>query len=291
MPADIITKPEKHFSLPACRHCRGKPCLHLRLGGVYAGKYLLVHSSAGVPDICPFAASQPGEMRLILRQHDQTSLLILAERAFCALTGVERYSSHYHRAVNRDENCQKLNFLLSLLQRRLLRMVRVPYGYESDNRIRSWLKAHQGNIQATSGERHEFDEMADALTDNLTQDGVLDQEVSITDPRWEHVDEQKEENRPEKAMPGDVIRLLATLKGMAEGAAVTFDIFDCAQDPPMRYETVKGKNIENTATGEWTVQLAEEEGGANVAFEVIARSKTSERCPVAIEIDEFVLSI
>jgi hypothetical protein len=116
---------------------------------------------------------------------------------------------------------------------------------------------------------------AAALTDDLE---VTSGEISVTNPRWEHVDEDKKSTTPDIAMVGDEVYLYVDVSGVPEGATVTFDVFDVSSDPPFRIGSASGKNQQGTAQGKWMVDDPSEKGDElKVEFEGIAKSRASER--------------
>jgi hypothetical protein len=127
-------------------------------------------------------------------------------------------------------------------------------------------------------------DLAPALTDAIE---VITGRVEITNPRWEHVDSDKKESSPDKAAFGDTVLLMADIKNYPKGAPVTFDIYDRAENPPLRIDTVKGENDQGVGKGKWIVTDKSGKGAEQKpAFEAIARSKATEKkeIPLAFEI-------
>jgi hypothetical protein len=120
-----------------------------------------------------------------------------------------------------------------------------------------------------------------ALTDDIE---VVSGKVTVTNPRWEHADEDKKSSTPDTTMVGDKVFLYVDVSGVPEGSPVTFDIFDVSTDPPFRIATAKGKNESGTAKGEWTVEDPNEKGEElKLEFEGIAKSKASERREITLD--------
>ncbi len=119
-----------------------------------------------------------------------------------------------------------------------------------------------------------------ALTDDIV---VVTGKVTVTNPRWKHSDEIRRNESPDKTRLGDRITLLLDVTGIAEGAQVTFDVYDASRTPPQRIATVRGKNTGGTAKAEWIVDDPLGSGrNAAIEFEGVARSKSSERAPVEV---------
>jgi hypothetical protein len=128
----------------------------------------------------------------------------------------------------------------------------------------------------------------EAETDTMQ---VVQGTVTITNPRWEHKDESKKSDSPDKATIGDTITLQADISNYPEGASVTFDIFDSSGASPFRIKTVNGKNVSGVGKGEWVIEDPNDQGEKlKISFEAIAKSKATEKCKVEIELREYVPS-
>lgn len=148
----------------------------------------------------------------------------------------------------------------------------------------SW-PCHTPNLKPTqegSGEEA-------ALTDEIV---VMTGKVTVTNPRWEHMDQGKKDNSADKAVFGDTVLLMADIKNFPDGGPVSFDIYDISMSPPQRVDTIKGSNENGVGKGEWVVtDKSGKEAGQQLAFEAIVRSKASERAPLELsELPEFHLS-
>jgi hypothetical protein len=135
-----------------------------------------------------------------------------------------------------------------------------------------------------------------ALTDELE---IVSGPISIKNPRWERKKEEekeqgdegkhetkvqdKKENTENTVSFGETIILLADVTGMPEGSGITFDIYETSQDPPMCIVSAKGTIENGVGKGEW--EVTDKSGKADeskLEFEAIAKSKTSERCKIAL---------
>ena len=118
------------------------------------------------------------------------------------------------------------------------------------------------------------------LTDDLE---VITGQLEISNPRWEHTDEELKTDSADKAVIGDLIELGADIKNYPEKAKVTFDIYDVSSNTPLRITSVESKNENGVAKAQWTVEDPEQKGeNLKLAFEAIARSKASPRVEVPI---------
>jgi hypothetical protein len=121
-----------------------------------------------------------------------------------------------------------------------------------------------------------------ALTDDFEEAPKTDKPLKITNPRWEHKDEEKVNNSPDIAENANSIILKADLENYTENATVQFDIYDTSQKPPKRIAHINGKNIRNVATGEWKVSFKQDHL-PELEFDASAYSETTSRCPIAIK--------
>lgn len=142
------------------------------------------------------------------------------------------------------------------------------------------LPCHQPNFLKNQAEKTE----EVALTDELA-DTVTDQKkpVTVTNPRWEHLAEDKKSSTPDTTSIGDEVNLYVDVTGVPNGLRVTFDIFDISSNPPMRIATASGNIEQGTACGKWTVEDPSERGeDLKIEFEGIAKSKASERKEIPV---------
>lgn len=142
------------------------------------------------------------------------------------------------------------------------------------------LPCHQPNFCAQDAEEEA------ALTDDIPV-ASANVPVTVTNPRWEHVDEARKSRSPDVARIGDNVMLSADISGIPNGAPVTFDIFDVTDTPSFRIGSASGSNENGTASGTWIIDDPNGHGAdLKLEFEAIARSKASERAPIDL-IDAF----
>ncbi len=145
-----------------------------------------------------------------------------------------------------------------------------------------FLPCHQPNFLKNQEEKTEEVALTDELAETMTDEK---KPVNVTNPRWEHVDEEKKSTTPDTAAIGDEVNLYVDVTGVPEGSRVNFDIFDVSSDPPFRIATASGKNEQGTACGKWSVEDPSNKGDElKIGFEGVAKSKASERCPVGVTI-------
>ena len=106
--------------------------------------------------------------------------------------------------------------------------------------------------------------------------------LQITNPRWEHKDEQKKTDTPDTAAFGDTIILKADIENYVESGAVVFDIYDSSVKPPRKVASANGRNTQGTGQAEWVVTDTKTTPESTYEFEALAKGKNTERCPVAL---------
>jgi hypothetical protein len=155
---------------------------------------------------------------------------------------------------------------------------------------------HHSEFAALTTHRPDFrmkkddDAGAAALTDNI--EVAPKEKVTVTNPRWEHVDEERKKNNPKEAAFGDPIFLMADIQNYPEGAPVTFDIFDTTENLPLRRDSVKGTNSQGVGKGEWKVIDKSGKGEAQkLSFEAIAKSMATDKCPIPLTFEGLFFQI
>jgi hypothetical protein len=175
-----------------------------------------------------------------------------------------------------------MDFLKTLWINHIFSIIMVPWNYSRDEKLRRWLHAYEAlDLQRARPQKEQ--EQA-AVTDDMS--APSQGPVSVTNPRWEHVDNQKKNDTPDIADIGDPVMLKADITGIPEGAGVDFDIFDTASSSPARaIERVHTRLRGGTAAAQWNIKdtpSADESRQVNPEFEAIARDKSSERCAIPL---------
>src|SRR5512133_64001 len=124
------------------------------------------------------------------------------------------------------------------------------------------------------------------LTDDFDYVPQSKKPLKITNPRWEHKDEQKSEDTPDTAAFGDIIILKADLENHIESGAVTFDIYDTSVKPPRKVGSANGLNKKKIGQAEWLVtDKFGNSADALLEFDASAKSKTTSRCKIPLHVD------
>lgn len=96
--------------------------------------------------------------------------------------------------------------------------------------------------------------------------------LSVTNPRWEHLDEARADSRPDAAMAGDPLVLKVDVSGAADGSSVSFKVYDSAQSPRARVGSVRGQVEGGIGAARWE---ASHRPGAKLEFEGSVRRVSS----------------
>lgn len=184
-----------------------------------------------------------------------------------------------------NDRAGRMRFIETVLEYDLVRADRLPFGLG----VLKEQPRKRGYDFYVPRQRAADSLDAPALTDELV---VITDPVSVTNPRWEHVDPDRKQSSPDRATIGDVILLMADIKGIPDSASMSFDIFDTTSAPPLRIATAHGKNEKGIGKGKWTIADPNGNGSdLKLEFEGIARSKASTRAVVDLEVEEYVLSL
>ncbi|KMQ52413.1 hypothetical protein CHISP_0680 [Chitinispirillum alkaliphilum] len=182
-------------------------------------------------------------------------------------------------------------FIIQLLDNNIIAAIGIPHGYEKNEKLKRWFNANKAQQSIEDGS---IDELIDLDSPALTDELAVEKkpEISLTNPRWEHIDEIKLNNSPNVANLGDNILLKVSVTGLPNGAGMEFFIYDVSGDTPRRIAIVDGKNKNGTGTAEWVIDVAgvDEYSKLQLEFEAKARSKYSEKCDIKIRSFEFVFS-
>lgn len=106
------------------------------------------------------------------------------------------------------------------------------------------------------------------------------EELSVTNPRWEHVDENRSESSPDATVVGDTVRLIVDVGGAADGTRVTFKVFDTSKQPPSRVGAARGEVEGGIGAGKWEVKV--NGPGTKLEFEGAVRRLASERAEIPV---------
>jgi hypothetical protein len=167
----VKSNPKTYFNFPSCITCFQKPCERLRYGGVYPGKFIIVHSREYSFTNCHFSAAsidEVGQLLSNLQVHDFTyeigkiiSLMSPAEQIHWNMD---------HLVTGYSDWAGYLEFIQRLSEERIIIILRIPYFYQQDLKVRRWLHALEGGVELIH--KVEKDDLSGkAATDALIDDG------------------------------------------------------------------------------------------------------------------------
>ncbi|MBD3343801.1 MAG: hypothetical protein GF401_01910 [Chitinivibrionales bacterium] len=281
--------PSRYFNFPGCRNCLTHPCKKLCFGVIRPGKFMLVHSrDIGKPD-CPFVSMLHAEVEHILQDSSLQEISYHLDGITANLTPSEQLSYDIrHYVFDYNDQAGRVRYLWSLIDSGIIKFVRIPLNYMLDPKLRKWFSNQQMDI-IEMAEAEEDDSGAPAVTDRVLDEAAA---VSLSNPRWEHRDEQKKQSTPETVVEDDEILLKCDTRGLPENATVSFDIFDISDGSRLRIDTVSGKTENDTVSANWKIQDPNDKGEElKLEFEATARGKKSGPCEIAVKSSEFVISV
>ena len=275
----IPSDPAKHFGFAQCKNCWWTPCEQLRHGVIEPGRIELLSASGFADFDCPFIIHSIEEVESFLTAYSFFMLETIYLDVLATISIDERFNNNPDFFVSEYLDARgRIDYILHLINQNVLIAIGIPYGFERDQKMRKWLFAYEYAAGLPGGTHKQMEEEDDApaVTDSMGQEK---KEISISNPRWEHKNEEKKKNSPDKACFGDTIVLKADVSGIAEGSEATFNVYDSNLNPQKICATVKGKNKSGTATAEWVVKdlrQKNEDREAQIKFEASAKDKVSE---------------
>jgi hypothetical protein len=278
-----LEDPATHFGLPQCSYCTTTPCTRLRNGHIHEGEYILVTRREIGWCPCPFQAVTPHYVEQHLRTLDFHGLLRKYTRVYCHLTINE--TLHYNQDHFFDswgDQPGRVDYLMHLLEHRIIVALGLPPGFESDAKLRKWFHAHDNAGLEFMGEVLKPKQEEEPPETEAS----VEQRISLTNPRWEHADADKRAGSSTVAEIGDAIKLKADTAGLDEGATATFRICDRSPHPPSEIDVIDGSVQNRVAMIDWTVTLGSTTGtpaSAKVEFEARAQGVVTSWCEVKLK--------
>jgi len=290
-PGNLVrVPPDEYFGFPACRMCMWKSCKDLRYGGVHPGKFIFVHSRDYAGSGCVFLAESFDEIQDLLSSLPLQDLdLLVRDIIFDLSPGEQLHYDQRHFVWDFCDRAGRIAYLRRLWEDWVIVCLRVPFGYRSDPRLRSWLHATSGaygfQFKGFEQEEDEGPALTDALADELTR-----AHPSLRNPAWSHTDETRREQSPKEAAYGDTVLLTADVRNIVDGARVTIEVFDTAVKPPRSVAQVRGTVQEQQARAEWTVErpknAEEDEEGPRYEFEARYEGAKTGRCEIPLQAEQ-----
>ena len=276
--------PEKHFGFPQCEGCIMTPCMSLRYGLASEGEYTFIHRRWYGYSNCPLGEGSIDDVIRYLKQVPLYKLKDTCSALTYHFTENEKLNnSPRHFVQDHFDSHGYISFIVHLLKTHVIAAIGIPFDFERNEKIRLWFYAFKGGDRLYGGETpYNVDLEGPALTDEMA--GAKKEDVTLSNPRWEHSDEVRKDESAKKAAPGDKITLLVSVSGLPHGAGMEFFIYDISAASPKRIATVDGKNENGTGKAQWVVDAGtvDEDSELKLAFEAKGREKYSAQCEIAV---------
>jgi hypothetical protein len=233
------------------------------------------------PEQCPFSQPDFEQIRQELLDMPLQKLIFATEEIMDQLTPVEMINYRISKFVSEfSDKHGRIEWIRKLIDDGMIVSLQFPHDFAKNPRMVNMMQLPEYRMQFPFGNTDALKDAA-ALTDDLV---VMNEPVTVKNPRWEHKDEKKKESSPDTVLFGDTIVLMADVTGIPSGASVSFDIYDISVSPPMVVESARGKNEMGVAKGEWVVSDKSGKGiDAKCAFETVVKSKVSEKCEIKVD--------
>jgi hypothetical protein len=248
----------------------------LRFGGVYPGKFTFVHNShfgIGFFD-CPFAVQEFHEVKTLLAGISVEDMIEHINNVFNFFTPSEwiQYAQQNYVSFYDDIDGRK-DFVKTLWDNNVMSVLRIPFFIKDDAVMRKWLYAYEGLVYMLKKPELEKKKDKKAVTDAMAEEVQV--QKNLNNPRWKHVDADKDKNTPDTAAVGDTVMLMASASGFDNGTSVTFDIFDSSGGSPVKIDSVNGKIDGGRAETKWTIKDYKNGEKIKLEFEASAKSLKS----------------
>ncbi|MDG5817032.1 hypothetical protein QA601_18185 [Chitinispirillales bacterium ANBcel5] len=293
----MLSDPEKYFAYTQCIGCTARACRHLLYGAYREGEYFFVNRRDFGYGECPLTPESMTHVVDYLQTIPEYKLIDHCTDICSELSQVEYNSYRQNHFIKfYHDTGGRIEFICNLIDRDIITAVGLPFGYEYDEKLRKWFSFFKGGEESVAGEvYHEEDYSAPAATDELIDEKK--HEYSISNPRWEHVDETKRSKSPDRAKPGDEVRLMVTIEGVPDGAGVDFTVYNSASGEPKVIGQVHGRNEQGEGMVSWVVDFPDDEKDSgddnmemNLEFEAEVRDKVSDRSKIKLCCQNFEFS-
>lgn len=144
------------------------------------------------------------------------------------------------------------------------------------------------NAYRTRGILSAIIEPRQAATRPVQAEESVREELTVTNPRWEHTDQERGNETPESTVEGDIITLKVDVNSAADGSRVTFKVYDTSIEPASRVGLARGEVQGGTGSAVWEVRFRRD--NVELEFEGAVRRVSSERADIVV-LPEFEFSL
>lgn len=168
----VKSTPKTYFKFSACATCFQTPCERLRYGGVYPGKFIILHSREYSFTNCQFAAVSIDEVNQLLSSLQVHDFLYEIGKVISLMSPAEQIRWNMdHFVTGYSDWAGYMEFIRRLWEERIIIILRIPYFYQQDLKVRRWLHALEGGVELSHTLIEKDDLSGKAATDALIDDG------------------------------------------------------------------------------------------------------------------------
>ena len=223
----VKSNPKTYFNFPSCITCFQKPCERLRYGGVYPGKFIILHSHEYSFTNCQFAAASIDEVDQLLNNLQVHDIVYETGKVISFMSPAEQIHWNMdHFVTDYSDWAGYMEFIRRLWEERIIIVLRIPYFYQQDLKVRRWLHALEGGVELIH--KVEKDDLSGkAATDALIDDG------SPTNPEKPDNGDKDDEKKED----GTLYLLLDIDPNSAKATDTTYSLV--STDPQKTYQQTK----------------------------------------------------
>jgi hypothetical protein len=160
--------PKTYFKFSACATCFQTPCERLRYGGVYPGKFIILHSHEYSFTNCQFAADSIDEVDQLLSNLQLHDIIYEIDKVISLMSPAEQiHWDMSHFVTEYSDRAGRMKFIRRLWEERIIIILRIPNFYQQDLKVRSWLHALEGGFELSHKITQKGDLSSKAATDTL----------------------------------------------------------------------------------------------------------------------------
>jgi len=170
----------------------------------------------------------------------------------------------------------RIGYLRRLWEDGVIVCLRVPFDYERNQKMRTWLRKYGLGEMPEREKPDAFDESAWAATDALAEE-MSKPKPALRNPLWDHFDDIRRKETPQDTLISDEVVLSSNVENIVDGARVQFTIYDISQKPPKKIDQIIGKVEGGRAKVNWIVPESSSEAQPKYEFEATYEHYSSGR--------------
>ncbi len=179
--------PKTYFKFSACATCFQTPCERLLYGGVYPGKFIILHSHEYSFTNCQFAAASIDEVDQLLSRLQVHNFVYEIGKVISLMSPAEQIHWNMDQFVTGYSDwAGYMEFIRRLWEERIIIILRIPYFYQQDLTVRRWLHALEGGVELI----HKIEK--DDLSGKAATDALIDNGSTTSSDKPEDTDKEDE---------------------------------------------------------------------------------------------------